>query len=107
MELEQATEYAKDPQKIIDPAACNIAMAVINGWIMDREEQEFELRLAVDKRHDELFEQHQVNAVADRKIKLEKVFIDWKRAEREVGKYKRLRRTLADRFQVLTLTKRY
>lgn len=107
MELEKAKEYAENPAKIIDPETCNYAMAVINGWIMDCEEAEFELRLVVDKRHDELFEEYKVNAVADRKIKLEKVFIDWKRAEREVGKFKRLRRTLADRFTVLTQTKRY
>lgn len=107
MEISQAIEYAKNPETVIDPQACNFAMAIINGWITDREEEEFELRIAVDKRHDELFEQYKVNAVSDRKIKLDQAFISWKKAEREVGRLKRLRRTLADRFTVLTQTKRY
>jgi DNA repair ATPase RecN len=107
IELKDAISYANEPGKIIDPAMCNYAMAVINGKIMDEEENEFELRLKVDQRHDELFDLYKVNAVADRKIKLDPLFIAWKKAEREVGRLKRLRRTLADRFQVLTMTKKY
>ena len=49
MELEQAVEYANDPGKVIDPGTCNLSVALISGWITDREEQDFEQRLNVDE----------------------------------------------------------
>lgn len=107
MEIPLALEYAQNPEKIIDPGACNLATSIINGLIMDKEETEFELRLAVDKEHDRLFTEHKVNAIADRKIKLTEVYQKWERSKIELKRLGRLRATLRDRFQVLTMTKRY
>lgn len=107
MEIDLAILYAQEPNRIIDPENCNYATAIINGLILDREEAEYELRLAVDKEHDRLFTEHKVNAIADRKIKLTEVYQKWERSKIELKRLGRLRATLRDRFAVLTMTRRY
>lgn len=107
MELNEAIEYAENPQKIIDPATCNLAQAIISGWITDREEEEFEKRLAVDQEGDKLMAVYETNATVERKIRLTEIYREWQQAKRDLAKYKRLRRTLADRFTVITQTKRF
>jgi hypothetical protein len=107
MDLSQATEYAEHPDKVIDPGACNFAQSIISGYITMEEENEFALRLEVDKQEDVLFGEHGTNATAARKIKLTPTYIEWQKSKRELARLKRLRRTLADRFTVLTQTKRF
>jgi hypothetical protein len=107
MELAEAEQYALNPQTIIDPGTCNLAQSIINGWITDREEEEFEKRLAVDREEDKLFALYEVNAIAQRKVRLSEEYKAWQEAKRQLAKYKRLRRTLSERFQVLTNIKHY
>ena len=104
---EEALQIAGSPEKIIDPAKANFLAAFLGGLISDKEEELNERNYQVSVRWGKLRESFKTNAEADRRIELESVYLEREKVKLFIGKLRRLRGDIKDRFAVLTNIKRY
>lgn len=101
-------DYAKNPEKIIDPQTCNYVIAFLGGHIADLVETEWEKRLIASQHKVQLLNSpDKTNAEAKALWEVSEEYIAWQETVRTLRKFRAYKGDLKDRFEVLTGKKRY
>ena len=102
MTLEKITELMLAPEKLIDPQQINVLSSYLSGYISDLEEELNERNYQCSVRWGELREAVKSDAKADRALELTTEYREREKQKLPLGKLKRFRADLRDRFQVVT-----
>ena len=106
MTIDQILEIMKSPEKVIDPGQCNIISGYIGGFVSDLEEQLNEENYAVSVEWGKLRGEIKSNAEVDRAIELTDIYRAREKTKLLLGKLRRFRADLRDRFVVITSLRR-
>jgi hypothetical protein len=102
MEIGKIIELMKEPEKLVDPRQINVMSGYLNGFITDGEEELNERNYQVSVKWAELRKELKSNAEADRAIELTDEYREREKLKLRIGRLRRFRADLRDRFEVLT-----
>ena len=95
------------PERLIDPGQINIMSGYLNGFISSMEEEINEQNYIVSLKWSDIRKVLKSNAESDRELELTDEYRNREKAKILLGRLKRFRADLKDRFIVLTNLKRY
>lgn len=107
MNEKQIFEEMKNLEKVIDPAKCNLISSYINGFLMDYEETLHVKNLELSNLWLSMRETYKSDSKTDRALEVRPEYQEVERIKLRMSQLKRMRSDLKERFQVLTMTKRY
>jgi hypothetical protein len=107
MDYNKTISRLKELEKVVDPGECNLLSSYLNGFITDKEEELHEKNLQISNLWLNLREQYKSDNKTDRALEITPEFRDREKLKLTISQLKRMRADLKDRFQVLTMTKRF
>lgn len=102
MELQQLLEYAKDPEKIINPTVADDLLFWASGYLTDYEESLATVDQQVAQKRLELIDQHGSVAKAEAYIEVEDTYLQQQTIERRIRQLKAFKSNVKRRYEILT-----
>lgn len=107
MDIERIVELMAEPEKLNDSSQINVLSSYVGGFVTELEETLNEENYQVSLKWLDLRKELKSNAEADRAIELTDIYREREKNKILLARLKRFRGDLRDRFQVVSILKRY